>query len=331
MPQDIDFELPFSAAVSPDAESAGTRSLLWARERALVTNTVDEQRFLRWDIAGLMARWVPEAAGTGLDLAVNAVVVATLLDDQFDGELADRPEQIAALCADFATVTHGCTLPAATAGPLARSFAEVWALLCAGASDAWRERTAEHWRWYLDAYPEEARHRARREVPTVAEHFALRRRSGFVYAMIDLSEKSRGFESSPRVRESAGIPRMLDITADVVDTLNDVHSLEKEESRGDVHNLVLVIEKEQGCSRGRSLRLVHEMISAWCAEFLDLESRALSAGRTHALSGAEETQVRQLAACMRSAMRGYLDWSRTCLRYSRLIPPNEPAYAANLF
>ncbi|MGV4983230.1 hypothetical protein ACVB8X_01555 [Streptomyces sp. NRAIS4] len=35
-----------------------------------------------------MAAWAPRAAGDRLDVTVDAVVVATFLDDQFDGPLA---------------------------------------------------------------------------------------------------------------------------------------------------------------------------------------------------------------------------------------------------
>ncbi|MFI6764712.1 terpene synthase family protein [Streptomyces sp. NPDC050355] len=137
-------------------------------------------------------------------------------------------------------------------GPLVAAFAEVWRRLSQGASAEWIDRTARHWDWYFDAYAEEADNRAHRRIPTVEEHFALRRKSGFVYAMIDLSQKAHGFELPRHAYDDPVLRRMLDITADVVDTLNDVHSVEKEESRGDLHNLVLAIERESGCDRRAS-------------------------------------------------------------------------------
>ncbi|MEU5536970.1 hypothetical protein [Streptomyces sp. NPDC020362] len=98
MPQDIVFHLPCAPDVSADADGARRRSLDWCRSQGLVTHPVDRERFLRWDIAGLMAAWVSQAAGDRLDLTVDAVVVATFLDDQFDGPLAARPSRVAAAC-----------------------------------------------------------------------------------------------------------------------------------------------------------------------------------------------------------------------------------------
>ncbi|KUN09218.1 hypothetical protein AQI95_05060 [Streptomyces yokosukanensis] len=325
MPQDIVFHLPFAPDVSPDTDGARQRSLDRCRRQGLVTHPVDQERFLRWDIAGLMAAWVPRASGDQLDLAVDAVVVATFLDDQFDGPLATRPRRVAAACATFIDVISSGGVAPTGAGPLVGAFAQVWRRLAHQASPAWLERTGRHWRWYLTAYAEEARNRAHRRTPTRAEYFSLRRKTGFVYAMLDLSQKAYGFEVPPHLDADATVRRMLDITADVVDTLNDVHSVEKEESRGDLHNLVLVIEHEVGCDRSTSITEIQRLIHSWCEEFVALEG-TLRDGRPR-----QDTAVlAPLAECMRSAMSGYLLWSRTCLRYARLVPPGEPALVTDL-
>ncbi|MGG7575713.1 terpene synthase family protein [Streptomyces sirii] len=324
MPQDVEFALPFPTRISPDADAARARSVAWCRRRGLVTNSVDEGRVRRWDIAGLMAAWLPDASADRLDLAVDAVLVATFLDDQFDGPLAQQTQRVRAVCDAFHDVMASSGGVLDGSGPLVAAFAEVWQRLSQGATAEWIDRTARHWDWYFDAYAEEADNRARRRIPTVEEHFALRRKSGFVYAMTDLSQKAYGFELPRHAYDDPVLRHMLDITADVVDTLNDVHSVEKEESRGDLHNLVLAIERESGCGRRESIARIQRLIDDWNREFLEHE-RAL-------LDGAERDGpvLRPFVDCMRSAMSGYLHWSRTCQRYSQLIPPTEPALAADL-
>ncbi|MFE9610274.1 hypothetical protein [Streptomyces sp. NPDC006012] len=365
MPQDIAFHLPFAPDVSPDADDARRRSLDWCARQGLVAHPVNRRRFLRWDIAGLMAAWIPRATGERLDLAVDAVVVATFLDDQFDGPLAAEPRRVAAACRTFTDVIASDGAAPAGAGPLAGAFAQVWRRLAHRASSDWLAATGQHWQWYLNAYAEEAGNRAHRHVPTRAEHFALRRRSGFVYAMLDLSQKAYGFELPPRRYADPTVRRMLDITADVVDTLNDVHSVEKEESRGDLHNLVLVIEHELGCGRDTAIAEIQRMIHGWCAEFVALEDRLgeRAVGKDPVSEGTagegrpgqgglgedfagqdvpgqdvladgpprpDAAVVARLTDCMRSAMSGYLHWSQVCLRYSHLVPPGEPALVTDL-
>ncbi|MFG2287614.1 hypothetical protein ACGFOU_16345 [Streptomyces sp. NPDC048595] len=324
MPQDVEFALPFRTRISPDADAARARSLDWCRRRGLVTNSVDEGRFRRWDIAGLMAAWIPDASGDRLDLAVDAVLVATFLDDQFDGPLARQTRRVRAVCHAFHDVMAPSGGAPEESGPLVTAFAEMWGRLSRGASAERIDRTARHWGWYFDAYAEEADHRARRRIPTVEEHFALRRRSGFVYAMTDLSQQAYGFELPRRAYDDPVLRRMLDITADVIDTLNDVHSVEKEESRGDLHNLVLVIEQESDCGRRESIARIQGLIGDWTREFLEHERMLLDG------AGRDGPALRTFVDCLRSAMSGYLHWSRTCRRYSQLIPPAEPALAADL-
>ena len=114
-----------------------------------------------------MAMWSPREAGDRLDPAVDAVVVATFLDDQFDdGPPADRPGRVAAVCRTFTDVIASDGVAPAGAGPLIVAFAWVWRRIADGASAAWLECTGRHWRWYPDAYTEEARDRAHRRIVT---------------------------------------------------------------------------------------------------------------------------------------------------------------------
>ncbi|MEV7602649.1 hypothetical protein AB0O91_35280 [Kitasatospora sp. NPDC089797] len=326
MPQDTAFALPFGAATSPDVDAARNRSVLWCRRQGLIGDQVDELRFRRRDIAGLMAAWNPLAIGAQLDLTVDAVVVATFLNGHTDGPPTVRPERVAAVCADLTTVIATAGRPPAGAGPLVRAFGDVWRRLADGASPAWLERAGQHWQWYLGARTQEAHDRAHprahRRVPTRAAYAELRRRSGFVDAMIDLSQKAYGFELPRRLSADAVVRRMLDITADVVDALDDVHSVEQEESRGDLHNLVLVIENELGCGREDSVREIQDMVTSWCEEFLLLEQRL-----SETVGFRDATAAHWIADCMRSAMSGYLAWSRTTRPHSALVPAGEPALA----
>ncbi|MFE9424750.1 hypothetical protein ACFYNO_17460 [Kitasatospora sp. NPDC006697] len=328
MPQDLPFDVPFPYRTSPDAAGTRARSLAWCRRRGLLTGAVDELRAARWDIPGLMARWCPLAEGAALDLASEAVLVATMLDDQIDGPLADRPDRVRELCAGFNRVLHGSgdgTVPDRT-GPLVAAFADVWRRLAEGADPDWLRLTARHWQWCFDAYAEEAGNRARRRRLGFEEFMELRRRSGFVPAMIDLSQRAHGYELPAALAEHPVPARMLEITSDVVDTVNDVHSLEKEESRGDPHNLVLVIEGERGLDRAAALAEVQRLVAAWTAEFTVLADTL----RRRPPAGASPALLARHTEALACAMRGYLEWSRRTERYSHLVPPGEPALTADL-
>ncbi|MGW2054681.1 terpene synthase family protein [Streptomyces sp. NPDC001840] len=332
MPQDIDFHLPFELRTSPDVEGARTRSLIWARQQGIATSPLDEQRIRQWDIAELMAKWAPSAVGPSLDLTVDAVVACTVYDDQFDDRRLHSAEELDRAVADVLGVMRpGETWPERIPeAPLYRAFAHVWSRLASGATPDWQRRTARHFRWFMEAGAEESRDRPARKMLGTEQFIPLRRRSGLVYAMMDLSEKAYGFETSARAREMPELCRMLDITSDFITTANDVHSLEKEESRGDPYNYVLVVEHELDCGRREALRTITDLVGDWCREFTAIERRLLDACRAHDLTGQETEAVLRLCECMRSAMRGYDDWSRSTQRYARPVPPAEPAYSSLL-
>jgi hypothetical protein len=326
--QHIEIHMPFPPRISPDADAARRRAVLWARRHGLITGPVDERRFTSWDIAGLMARWAPLVTGPALDMVVDAVNVATILDDQFDGPLADRPDEVARACEDFHAVARA-TAPGTApdgAGPLARAFAEVWARLCAGRSAYWQDREGGYWRWYFESYVEETRDRALDRVLPREEYLLQRQKSGLVYPMVGMTESAYGFEASRRTHELPVVLRMFELTADVVDTTNDLYSVEKEETRGDMHNLVTVLAWERGGTSGDHVAEVVALVESWCAEFVTLEQRLGEVCAAAGLSGAETAAAHRLADIMRSSMRGHLDWYAHTDRYASLIPVGEAAY-----
>jgi hypothetical protein len=323
VPQDITINLPFPQRISADVDGARERAVRWARRHGLITGPVDERRFVSWDIAGLMARWAPLATGPALDMVVDAVNVATMLDDQFDGPLADQPDEVARACADFHAVVRAET-PRPGAGPLSRAFADAWTRLCAGRSAYWRDREAAYWSWYFDAYVEETRDRALNRVLPRGEFLTQRHKSGLVYPMVGMTESAYGFEVTRRTHELPVVARMYELTADVIDTTNDLYSLEKEETRGDTHNLVTVLTRERDGASEEQVAEVVAQVESWCAEFVALE-RQLGAACS-GLAEAEAADAYRLTDIMRSSMRGHLDWYAHTDRYRALIPVGEAAY-----
>ncbi|MFY1830862.1 terpene synthase family protein [Myxococcus fulvus] len=326
----VNFPLPFVSLCSPDRDAARQRNFDWARGFGLVANEVDERRYRSWDIADLAARWLPQASGAELDLAVDAIVVGTLIDEQFDGARDLLPAQVRADCETLLAILQVEGRPPPPVGVLAAALADVWTRTCRGASLEWRRRAARHWRWFLEAFPEEARWRQGSVKLTRDSFLALRRKSGLVYMMMDLTEKANGFETTERARQVPGVQRLLDLTADLIDTMNDVCSVEKERARGDVHNLVLVLHAEQGGSREGALVEAHDSMRRWCEEFIQIAAGLPEACARQQLSRAETDNLLRLVQGLEENIGGHPDWYRTTRRYEGVIPRGEPSYSSNL-
>lgn len=328
MPQDIDLDIPFPSRISPDASGARQRNLDWARASMLIPDETAQRRYLGWDIANLMSRWIPEATGEGLDVAVDMTVAATILDDHFDSPLGVRPDEAALVCAEI-TAIMAPDGPGQPASPLARAFADVWGRLIRGMPRWWRDLTRVHWTESINASLGETRNRMRGARSSRAEYFALRRRSGYVAPMIELAHRALGFTPPEKFLRTRVAETMGTITVDVIDTTNDVYSVEKEEARGDVHNLVFVVERERSCTRAQALGEIGADISDWTGEFQRLTAALPDVYTAIGLTGHERELADRHVQALRYAMRGHYDWYSRTARYlaANRIPPSQPAYA----
>ena len=193
----------------------------------------------------------------------------------------------------------------------------------------WRDLTREHWTESVEAHVSETGNRMRGTRPGRAEHFTLRRRSGYVTPMIELAHRALGFTPPERFLRTTVTRTMAMIAEDVIDTTNDVHSAEKEEARGDFHNLVFVVERERLCTRAEALAEIAADIGAWTREFQRLTAGLPDLYAALGLAGQERERADRHVEAMRNAMRGHYDWSRQSARYAAAnrIPPGQPAYA----
>jgi pentalenene synthase len=314
MPQAVTFPMPFVSVCNPDRDAARIRNLDWARRFQLVTCEADESRYHAWDITDLTCRWLPRAQGPNLDLSIDSIFMGTVIEEAFDDAPGMSPEDIRGACAPLLAVLQPEKWPAPS-GILATALADVWERTCLGASLEWRMRAARNWKGYIEAFAEEARRRLNPVPQTRESYLELRRQSGFVYVMTDLTEKANGFEVSERAIQLPSVRRLLVLTADLIDTMNDVCSAEREAARGDVHNLVLIMQALHGLSREEAMSEAQVCMWRWCEEFSQVEARLPEDCAEHSLTRAETEVLRHLIRGLKEGIGGHPDWYRDTSRY----------------
>jgi hypothetical protein len=319
MPQAVNFPMPFASACNPDRTAARLRNLHWARKFNLVASEADERRYDAWDITHLTCLWLPRARGPDLDLGIDAIFVGTVLEEAFDDAPDLSPEGVRDACAPLLEILRP-EGPPAPSGVLSTALADVWERTCSGSTLEWRQRAARHWRWFIEAFSEEARRRRSPLPQTLEEYLELRRKSGFVHVMTDLTEKANGFEVSERTFWLPGVQRLLVLTADLIDTMNDVCSAEQEAARGDVHNLVLILQSLHGISREDAMARTHDHMRRWCDEFLQIEARLAEHGIQQHLNDLEADTLRHLVLGLKEGIGGHPDWYRDTARYNDRTP-----------
>ncbi|MFE6099611.1 pentalenene synthase [Streptomyces laurentii] len=331
MPQDISMHIPFPARVNPDAARVADEEMRWLLRFGLLRSPEAVRRHRNGDYTELGVRFHPAATGEGLDLAIEQQSWFFLFDDQFDGPRGDDPAQAQALVGAVQEVLrHPDGQPRA---PIVAAFADIWARSRHGMSDLWRSRAERHWHTYLESYVTEARRRHRGEAPTEADYLPERRRSIGVQPTLDMAERAGHYEVPQRVFTSAPVAAMRQLVADFVILDNDLVSLEKEEARGDPHNLVLVLRRERGLSRDAAIEEVARLRADCVKAFTAIEDRLPRECDGLGFTAVEKSLLdRYRHDALRSLVRGVHDWAQQAGRYTaaHIIPAERPGYLDDL-
>ncbi|MFG2752390.1 terpene synthase family protein [Streptomyces xanthophaeus] len=328
MPQDIEFHLPFPIALSPDLEGARRRNLAWVAGTGLVGEGRSMEWYASWDTPLLAAYGFPYAHGPALDLCADAMAFFFVFDDQFDGPLGQDPARAAAVCRQLIDIVHG-VVPAAGADACTVAFADLWARSRDGAHPGWVARTAHEWEYYFATQAHEAIGRLRGTPADVETYLQVRRGIAGTDLPLSLGERAAGVTIHPAALHSPQLRIMRQAAIDVTFMCNDVYSLEKEEARGDMDNLVLVLEHTRPCTRDEAISAARREVDGRVTRFQELALQVPAMCLQLGLTGPERTAVATYVEAMETWMSGYHAWQTRTRRYTsalQIIPSTGPGY-----
>ena len=335
MPQDIEFDLPFPLRVNARLdEDVRHRNLEWVQRHGLAVRQESVDWYVSWDIPRLAACGFPDADGPGLDLCVDAMAFFFIFDDQFDGPLGQAPDRVAAACQVFSDIVHGEQSGPGVGspsrhGPCATAFADLWCRSTEGAPASWVSRAAQEWEYYFATHAHEAINRVRGVPADLDQYLQVRRGIAATGLPISLGERAAGIAVPSGALHSPQLRMMRELAVDITLMCNDVYSLEKEEARGDMDNLVLVIEHTQRCSRAESLAAACHEVRRRCARFEDLAREVPGMCTLLGLESQAQTAVEVYVEIMSGWVVGYHAWETETLRYRSAtdsLPISGPGY-----
>lgn len=297
--------------VSADLGSARRHNRTWLDGYGLPADERDRARYDSWALPDLIGYAFPEAHGADLDLLVDILVWYTVFDDHFDGAVGRSPYAAQAVVAPLlAVMGSGLEDLAVVRGEkgLSGAWRDLWRRQVRGASPAWCVRAAADWRSCLQTVVRESAHRHHGTFPGLEEAVRLRRDASCLYPFMNMLERVVGMPGA-LVADPAH-RRLRAHTADVATYINDLYSLEREERQGDIHNMVLVVQRLHRTSRDEAI----ERVGARVHELLD-ECRRLS-GQIAAAHPAADPYLRGL----RGLVDGVYQWTSTTRRYGGRRP-----------
>ncbi|MFJ9736624.1 terpene cyclase [Streptomyces sp. NPDC101166] len=328
MPQDVDFDLPDAVAPSPGLDEARRRNLAWVRRMGLVTDDRSVAWYTSWDMPRLAALGFPRARGRALRLCADTMAFFFVFDDQFDGPLGRDPARTARACRRLTDIAHGAAPPAG-ADPCTAAFADIRARGVRGAHPAWIARTAHEWEYYFAAHAHEAIGRLRGAPADMEAYLEVRRGVAATDLPLSLGERAAGITVPAAAFHAPHLRIMRRTAIDVTLMCNDVYSLEKEEARGDMDNLVLVLEHSGSLTRAEAVAAAVDRVNRCVGRFGELAAETPALCARLGLNRREQAAVDVYVDLMAAWMSGYHTWQRETLRYRtahEVVPPSGPGY-----
>jgi germacradienol/geosmin synthase len=316
MPQHIAFDVPFAAPVSPHLDSVRAAHLEWVRSHGLVRSAAGLLEYESWDLPQAAARTYPYASEDDLRMLMNWFSLAFLFDDQVDATGGGYPQRVAAVAKELIAIPFQ---PPGSGPdvvcPITLAWSEVWEWLSDGMSEPWRNRFASSWARFLAAHIHEVGLSGTGKVLGLEEYLVLRRITVGIHHSIDAAERSRRFEVPVEVQAHQVMRQMRDAAADAIAAMNDIHSLEREERRGDPHNLVTVLRRDRGLSRKEAVDEAVRIANDRLASYRQLEARIPVLCDDLRLAAERRAAVEMGVEGIRNWVRGNYDWALNTGRY----------------
>lgn len=307
-----EFYCPFPAEIHPQAREVHQHTLSWAIHHRLLQEEVAISRFNLSGFAWLAARTYPRTTFEELALTNDFFSWLFMIDDQFDdSSLGRQPERMQQVVDGllFILRPEGSGQVRPLQSPIAEALEELWARMRARMASAWQQRFADHMRDYLEAYLWETRNRGQGEVPDLAVYIEKRQDAGAMRLALDYIDLTEHVDLPAEVYQSTLIQALLLATNNVVCWQNDLFSIEKEIARGNLSNLVLVLQRAYGGRLQDAVELANDMITREVRLFEQLSKL------TGEAFPAYRQDLEKYLVVMRAWMRGNIDWSIDSARY----------------
>ncbi|MBK1788534.1 terpene synthase family protein [Prauserella cavernicola] len=320
--------LPYAFRMSPHLDDARSSSLAWAREVGLLDSVPgveaggvwDEQRFAGLDLAHCASMIHADAEPEQLYLSTDWLSWGTFGDDYYPAVFgASRDLAAAKACDDrlalFMPLDAGETPEPLTA--LERGLADLWQRTARPMPGFAREqfRTAVRdmtasWLWEL---ANQAQHR----IPDPVDYVEMRRRTFGSDMTIGLARLAHADEVPAFLYQTRVLRELETAAQDYACFTNDLYSYQKEvEFEGEVHNMVLVVEKFLNTDRIRARDLVAHLMEQRMRQFETLVAEGLPAlFAEHDVDEPVREILTRHAHGLKDWMSGILEWHDKCVRY----------------
>lgn len=306
----VHFALPRLSDARHDPRRFDAGDSAWLKRMGLQTSD-DEAAKCILQIGGpsFAALTWPNLPERAVQLAADFVTLMGLLEDTC-GLVAKSPQRVRDFLAPYFALTWDPDdRSVARDTPLIRAFLDIWHRASHDMSEHWRRRTQEHWRQFFNGWLREADWHAAGRYPSLYTFWEPRRESVGARVLLDHLEATCGYEIAPRTIAHPAVRQLGDLSLDTVFLVNDVFSYEREKHLGEVHNFVMVLERERGWPLDRAIDECRRLVDDAYREFTRQQRALRQSDVLPAAAGEQEwRQLEHYVGMWHDLMRGNYDW-----------------------
>ncbi|AKT42599.1 family 2 encapsulin nanocompartment cargo protein terpene cyclase [Chondromyces crocatus] len=332
------FYMPYTTSVSPHLDAARKSSKAWARRMGMldvipgVPNGYiwDDHKFDVADVALCGAMIHPEATAQELDLTAAWLVWGTYADDYFPLIYTSRKDvpgaklftkRMALFMPDDPSVNA-----AVPTNPVERGIADLWARTVAAVTPRARDSFRKAIQDMTDSWVWELENQTINRIPDPVDYIEMRRKTFGSDLTMSLSRLTMSNDVPQEIFKTRPMQGLDNSAADYACFTNDVFSYQKEvEIEGEIHNVVLVVQKFLDVSKEEACRIVNDLMTARMQQFEHTVATELPAlFDDFKLSKDAREQVTAYVEKLQRWMAGVMRWHIAVDRYKEFELHKQP-------
>lgn len=303
---------PFPSQVNKYVDVLEDYALEWVRRFDLLANESSYQRLIKSKFFLLAAGAYPYCELEELKIAIDWLNWVFIWDDQCDlSDLGKQPEALRAFHERFLEILNGAETKITDVSLSYALYELRQRTLQAGSIEFFHRLVLGFEEWF-HGYEQESSIRAKGIVPDINTYMRIRRSSVGVNIFITLTEFCNHLMIPDFILKHNIIKNLKLITGCIIAWCNDIFSVNREISSGDVHNMVFVLHYQKGISLEEAIELTVKMHNQKVMSMINLEKSIPSFGTDI------DTELAKYLLGLHCWIRSNLDWYFSSGRYDTI-------------
>ncbi|MEP9851670.1 hypothetical protein ABDK10_03130 [Staphylococcus aureus] len=293
----------FSGDISPYAEEIQKVTIEWAKEFNILQND-NFKKYERQNIGYLASRVQPYDSFQDVRITSDFLLLTCMLDDYSDQ--VKKPEEFKEYSQKIINVLKNKDVY--KKDPFINGWHNWWQRTRKGTPIEWQNRIIRSIDKCFESISWEIENEVENNVPNIENYIEKRQHSGSVYICFDLVERGDATFVTSNVRNK-DFDELITSANKIANWTNDILSLKKEIDNGEIHNLVISVQKENGCTIEEALLNVKKLTIE------EIKKYSVIKNKLHENNMPFNGNIIKYISRVENAVRANYEWSLTTKRF----------------